>query len=164
MSYLMQAYIVCFAGGLILIGAEVLVPGGILGLIGGICLTAAAVIGLTLFPAPWNFFNIFLIVFIAVGMLLLWLKYFSKTAIGRGVTLSESSAGFKSSGSANPLEPGAQGITLTALRPAGIAEFNGNRTDVIAEGDWVDAGTHIQVIKAQGNHITVRLLSGKEKP
>jgi membrane-bound serine protease (ClpP class) len=155
MSLLLQAYIVCFAAGLILIGAEIFVPGGILGLIGGLALAAAAVIGLNIFPAPWNLFNVFGIIVISIGLLLLWLKYFPRTPVGRGVTLSQNASGFKSE-SELKIEPGTRCVTATALHPSGMALLDGRRIDVMAEGGYVEAHQTVEVVRMQGNYVIVR--------
>ncbi len=52
---------------------------------------------------------------------------------------------------------GANGIALSDLRPAGIARFDNERVDVVTEGDFVDAGSHLEVIRVEGNRVTVRI-------
>jgi membrane-bound serine protease (ClpP class) len=48
------------------------------------------------------------------------------------------------------------GTTVTLLRPSGTAEFEGIRLPVVSEGDFIPAGTPVQVILVQGNRIVVR--------
>lgn len=48
------------------------------------------------------------------------------------------------------------GVTSTVLRPAGIADFEGVRVNVVSEGSYVPAGTQVRVIKVEGGRILVR--------
>jgi membrane-bound ClpP family serine protease len=51
---------------------------------------------------------------------------------------------------------GAIGVAATTLRPAGKARFGDDFLDVIAEGDYVDPGSRVQVIEIEGNRIVVK--------
>ena len=51
---------------------------------------------------------------------------------------------------------GAIGVAATALRPAGIASFGDEFVDVISEGNYVAAGTRVQVIEIEGNRVVVK--------
>jgi len=55
---------------------------------------------------------------------------------------------------------GAEGITVSDLRPSGIAEVNGRRIDVITEGGFLPAGTPIVVIRDEGYRRIVRRREG----
>lgn len=52
--------------------------------------------------------------------------------------------------------PGDRGVALSDLRPAGIARFDGHRVDVVTEGDFVDVGSTVEVLRAEGNRVVVR--------
>ena len=45
---------------------------------------------------------------------------------------------------------------MSPLRPAGIADIDGKRVDVVSQGEWIDATTPIEVIRVDGNRIVVR--------
>jgi membrane-bound serine protease (ClpP class) len=51
---------------------------------------------------------------------------------------------------------GLEGVTLTYLRPVGVGVFGGQRLDVIAEGEFIEANKPIRIVAAHGNRITVR--------
>jgi membrane-bound serine protease (ClpP class) len=51
---------------------------------------------------------------------------------------------------------GTQGTAVSPLRPAGIADIDGKRVDVVSQGEWIDAGTPITVIRVDGNRIVVQ--------
>lgn len=50
------------------------------------------------------------------------------------------------------------GQAVTALRPSGTAEVNGERLDVISEGNFIQSGEKIQIVHIEGGKIVVRQL------
>jgi membrane-bound serine protease (ClpP class) len=48
------------------------------------------------------------------------------------------------------------GTAATPLRPAGVAHLDGARVDVVSEGEFIEAGEPIVVIRVDGNRIVVR--------
>ncbi len=50
---------------------------------------------------------------------------------------------------------GKMGVAATPLRPAGIAEFDGVRLDVVASGQFIPAGTKLTIQKVEGSRIVV---------
>jgi membrane-bound serine protease (ClpP class) len=55
------------------------------------------------------------------------------------------------------------GTAISPLRPAGIAEFDGARLDVVSDGDFVDAGSTIAVTRVDGNRIVVRRATPRQE-
>jgi membrane-bound serine protease (ClpP class) len=51
---------------------------------------------------------------------------------------------------------GAKGRATSRLRPAGRAEIAGKFLDVVADGQFIEEGTSIQVAKVEGNRVIVR--------
>ena len=51
---------------------------------------------------------------------------------------------------------GRSGTAISPLRPAGIAEIDGARVDVVSDGVFIDAGTAIEVTRVDGNRVVVR--------
>ena len=50
---------------------------------------------------------------------------------------------------------GREGVTHTALRPAGIGEFDGVKLNVVSDGEFIAQGRPIRVQKVAGNRIVV---------
>jgi membrane-bound serine protease (ClpP class) len=48
------------------------------------------------------------------------------------------------------------GVTVTELRPSGIAEIDGKRYSVVSEGEMIDSSVEIIVKEVEGNNIIVR--------
>ena len=59
---------------------------------------------------------------------------------------------------------GRTGTALSPLRPAGIAEIDGVRVDVVSDGDFIEAGTPLLVTRVDGNRIVVRRSPSREEP
>lgn len=53
---------------------------------------------------------------------------------------------------------GKEGVAISPLRPAGAIDIDGNRVDVVTEGDFLAAGTKVKVIGLDGTRIIVRLV------
>jgi len=51
---------------------------------------------------------------------------------------------------------GQKGIALTTLRPAGTAEFNGKRYDVVADWEYIEQGSTIIVLRVEGVKVVVK--------
>ena len=51
---------------------------------------------------------------------------------------------------------GREGVVTTMLRPVGRADFDGVKLDVLTEGEFVDVGAHVRVVRVEGRRIVVR--------
>lgn len=51
---------------------------------------------------------------------------------------------------------GKEGIALTVLRPAGTAEFDGIRLDVVSEGEYIPKNSRVKIVQATGRRIVVK--------
>ena len=56
---------------------------------------------------------------------------------------------------------GREGVCHTALRPAGIGEFDGVKLNVVSDGEFIARGASIRVLKVAGNRIVVSELKDK---
>ena len=57
---------------------------------------------------------------------------------------------------------GREGVTHTALRPAGIGEFDGVKLNVVSDGEFIGKDKPIRVQSVEGNRIVVREMTDKE--
>ena len=153
LQYLFALFVVL---GLMLIGIEVFVPGGIIGLFGGLFLAGAAVTAFFAFEPPIGFFATIALALGTGVFLLVWLKVFPKTRIGRKLTLQMDGKAFKSATGEADRYMGRTGVAQSSLRPAGIAVIDGQRLDVVAESGYIASGAQVRVILVEGNRIVVR--------
>ena len=141
--------------GFVLIGMEIFLPGGLLGIIGALIWLAAAAVGYFQFDAPWNALSAIGLLFLLILTFILWMRFFPKSRIGRSLTLTDN-LDHSQSHTQPTIEIGATGEALTNLRPAGIALFEGKRMGVMADANWIEAGKSVHVIAVQNTTITVR--------
>ncbi|MEK5232584.1 nodulation protein NfeD [Lysinibacillus sp. FSL K6-0232] len=146
-----------FIIGLALIIAEFFVPGGIVGILGGVLIL------LSLILAGANMMQMVIAILIAlviamIGMVIL-MKFFGKKlhVLNKLVLMDATTTeeGYVSNVNRTELL-GKVGKTLTPLRPAGTMVFGSERIDVVSEGGYIDANKHVEVIKVEGSRIVVR--------
>ena len=96
---------------------------------------------------------------VAIVASLFILRYLPKTRVGRQLVLATgltAGSGFTS----EPLEEhdlvGKTGLAASTLRPAGIADIDGKRIDVVSDGEFIEPGEPIRVDHVDGNRVVVR--------
>ena len=57
---------------------------------------------------------------------------------------------------------GKTGVAVTPLRPTGVAEIEGERIEVVTEGDFISAGSSIKVVAMDRRKYFVRLTNEAE--
>ncbi len=144
--------------GFVLLLLEVFViPGfGVMGISGLAAFTFACYLAFTRFPTPWPG-TIALLGTLVV--LILFFKFFPRTKSWKNLRLNareESREGFAASSSQLEELVGKTGISLTMLRPAGTAEIEEKRVDVVSEGIFIPKDTKIKVVMVKGNRVVVR--------
>lgn len=163
--------ILIFLVGLVLILLEVFViPGfGITGILGMLLVLASFVLSLLPHVGSISFDEI-LNAITMVGLSLIFAfalvipvfifvpktKTFQKLILATSETKQE---GFRSTPEAYEKFLGADGIALTTLRPSGIGLFDGNRLNVVAEGEFIDPKEKIEIIKVEGYKVIVRKIT-----
>jgi membrane-bound serine protease (ClpP class) len=60
------------------------------------------------------------------------------------------------------LKVGDRGKVTSRLRPAGKARFGGAMVDVVATGEFLDAGTTVEIVEIHGNRVVVKPAMDKE--
>ncbi len=158
MSQALLFYALLLLIGLFLVGAEIYLPGGVVGFLGALALVGAALFGAQ-FPAPWNILSILLIVVLSALCIWLWIRFFPRSKMGRKLTLEADGSGFKPAAPTGGTLLHHEGTALSTLRPAGLALLNGQRVDVVAESSWIAEGAQVRVIEVAGNRIVVRQLT-----
>ncbi|MBM4156056.1 MAG: hypothetical protein FJ221_13680 [Lentisphaerae bacterium] len=147
-------YAVLIVTGILMLGAEIYVPGGILGVLGALCLVGAMVAGFFI-DTRFGFLSAGLIIVLSAAGLYLFVLVFPKTGAGRSLTLTTDGRDFKAAPDGDGALEGRTGTAESALRPSGIALVDGRRMDVIATGLWIEPGTRIRITAVHGSRIEV---------
>jgi membrane-bound serine protease (ClpP class) len=96
---------------------------------------------------------------LAMAASLVLLRFMSRLPIGRRLILETglpAAQGYSSTPESDAHWMGKQGRAWSPLRPAGIADIEGHRVDVVSEGELIEAGQPIEVIRVDGNRIVVK--------
>ena len=146
-----------FIGAITLIVLEMFVPGGILGVVGILTLLGAIVfvnndtMSIT--------FIMVIAVLLATTLFLINKKVFGKKLffLDRFVLVDAITTedGYVAKESELSLL-GRVLVAYTDLRPAGIAVLDENKLDVVTEGDFIEKGHKVEVIRVEGMRIVVR--------
>lgn len=147
-------YFSLLMAGFVLIGMEIFIPGGIIGIFGSVAWISAAVVGWRNFPDPWNMISAFSLLIVGLLTFVIWIRYFPKSRVGKSLSLSESTAAYKSH-NVTDLPVGTVGEAVSTLRPSGIAKFDGKRLDVVADGEWIEDGETVKISSISNGHISV---------
>jgi membrane-bound serine protease (ClpP class) len=156
--------------GLILLALEIfIIPGfgvagvlGILALGGGLALSlvgAGATGSLVLYAIG----RVALSLLIAIGLSLVLLRFLPYLPYARRLVLDtglDARAGYASAPESDLKWVGKRGTAATPLRPAGIALLEGERVDVVSQGEYIEADAPIEVVRVDGNRIVVRQALG----
>jgi membrane-bound serine protease (ClpP class) len=154
------------AGGLILLALELfVVPGfGLTGVLGITALLGGLSLSLVGAGATWPVIVgavgrvVFSLLF-AIAASLVLLRFLPRLPMGRKLILQTdlaASEGYASAPERDRIWLGKSGIAISALRPAGIADVEGERVDVVSDGEFIEPGEQIVVSRVDGNRIVVR--------
>lgn len=134
-----------------------LIPGfGLFGILGLGALVGGGIAAYSMLGPMWGIL-VFVFSFLILVVGIFW---FIKSGAVRKFILSEVSGkdvGEKDTiiGGEKPVPPGAVGEAITTLRPVGVVEIDGERYDAIAEAEYIEAGTRVQVLRVQGYQVVV---------
>ncbi len=150
-----------FLLGIILIILEAfVVPGfgvtgvaGIAGILGSIFLVA---------PTPqYAVISLLIAILLTIVLVVISIKHMKTRKIWKKLILSnrtDTESGYTVPNVDNANLVGKEGVSITPLRPAGAIELDGERIDVVTEGDFLPAGTMVRVMGLDGTRIIVRAI------
>ena len=97
-----------------------------------------------------------ILITLAVGYA--WLRHLPTSNRFGGLILKESNDSGRGYVAAlrRPELVGKAGVAVTDLRPAGVASVDGERIDVVTEGEYVGSGGRIEVLRSDGYRHVVR--------
>ena len=71
-------------------------------------------------------------------------------------TSQNSADGFQAAPQELAALAGQSGQSLSPLRPAGVALINGQRVDVVTNGEFIEPETEVEVVAVEGSRVVVR--------
>ena len=142
--------ILLFVVGIALMLAELLLPGVVMGLIGVLCVIVSVSMAFASDVGLGTVLLVIAIVFVP-GFVVFWIKI-----LDRYFALKGSQKGSSAREETMVALLHEEGVTVTALRPSGVARVGGKRVDVVAMGEMIDKGVRIKVVEVKGNRVVVR--------
>jgi membrane-bound ClpP family serine protease len=153
----MTLIILLFSIGLLLLAAEVMVPGGILGAAGGLMLFAGCILSFVLLGDTEGFIAIAVAASAAIALFYIQFKILPKTRIGKRFFLSR-----EISASSTALNEDARDLigktaqSVTVLSPSGYVTIAGKRFEAFSQSGHIAPGTDLEVIDANSFQLIVR--------
>src|SRR5262245_52165463 len=154
------------AAGVVLLGLEIFViPGfGIAGVLGIAALIGGLSLSLFGAGASWDFIlkavgRVVFSLLAALIVSLVMLRFLPRLPWGRRLILEtglHADEGYASAPETDERWLGKSGRAVSPLRTAGIAEIEGERVDVVSDGEFIESGAPIVVTRVDGNRIVVR--------
>ncbi len=178
--------ILVFFLGLLALAVEIFVlPGTVIfGAVGFLCLVLSLILSQQSFVLPSNameedillanLINLTLLFVLVLGLGALFWRILPKVPLFNRVMLAptpptrgDAASAGDAGNSALGIETeeltalvGRTGAAVTVLRPAGAIEIDGERIDVVTEGEFLEAGCKVRVVYVRGNRVVVAAVDG----
>ncbi len=148
--------------GLALLFLEIaVIPGfGVAGISGSILLLLSLILAFWKLTKIWAI-GVTLLAVIGVIFLALFVIYvLPHTRLGKAFILEENAPSSEEVFDATEYNKylGLEGVAVSNLRPSGIVKIGNDRVDVVTDGDFIEKGTKIKVIKTEGRRVVVTIL------
>ena len=148
--------LVLFAVGLVLLGFEAIVPGAVLGILGGLFLIGGVVVSFAQHGSQGGFVALAVAVFAVAALVYFEFRILPRTAIGRRMFLNAEIAG--TSQPAVALDENVNGrvaLAVTALSPTGLVEVDGRRYEARCDSGFAEIGTRLRVVRVESFQLVV---------
>jgi len=144
--------------GLLLIFLEFYVPGGIIGILGGISLVIGAVLFFKEELPLWvSIIYLILLLVLLVGTIRFALWRIRCKGKADTLFLMKDQEGYQASSYRKELI-GKKGKTFSDLKPSGHVVIEGEKFQALSESGYIEQGEEIIVIRGSGAHIVVRTI------
>jgi membrane-bound serine protease (ClpP class) len=146
--------ILCIVG-ILAILAELVLPGGILGVLGALCLIGAVIATFVSYGATAGTIAFGVLVVAGLITLNLWMRLFHRLPFTKQLILNDA-VGVDQALQDRQTLTGHTGIALTDLVPSGRGEFDGEKIDIVTEGPSIERGAKVEIVETRGPSIIVR--------
>jgi membrane-bound ClpP family serine protease len=144
-----------FVIGLILMAAEIIVPGGIIGTIGAIAFIIASVDVWAHYGSTWGLVAVVGSLCIGIVMFFIEVKMLRSGPLARWFYLSQITPP-TSSQSAGGLAAGTKGTALTRLNPTGLVLVGDKRLEAISRDGLIEEGVDIVIVNDEPFRVVVK--------
>lgn len=152
----MTTVLIFFLSGMLLVAVEVVVPGAVLGILGGLCLLAGTIAAFLEFGPAGG--AVACAVAFLIGAVTLYLEFvlLPKTRLARMFSMTDTVSGTSQPPVAEPAAVlGGEGVALTVLAPSGYVELAGRRYEAFCRSGHVNVGARVRVVEVDNFRIIV---------
>lgn len=149
--------------GVMLIGFEVFVPGGILGAFGVFGLIGAIILAYKEFGGLGALATFFVSSILVFLVLVIELKLLPKTKLGKRVFLNQSVTAKSTAPSADESLIGKTGTVLSELAPSGRVAVEGKQFEAFSQDGLIKAGESVKVVAKDNFRIVVTQIQTEEE-
>lgn len=143
----MTAVLVLFAVGIVLVAVEVLVPGGLLGTLAGVCLLGGVAAAFVQLGAFGGAVASGVALLIGTGLLYFEFVLLPRTRLAKTFSMTETVAGRSQPEVAEPAAViGRDAVAATTLAPGGYVELDGRRYEAFCQSGHAAAGARLRVV------------------
>lgn len=154
----MTAIIGFVVAALVLVFFEIILPGGILGVLAALCVLVATWLGFDEYGALGGI-GIFVGTCITVAVAaFIEFKLLAKTSLGKAFFLKASVTGHSNESPADESIIGKEGTALTRLNPSGKVAIEGQSYEAYSQDGYIESGEFITVVKKDNFKLIIRKL------
>lgn len=152
----MTLIILLFAIAMVMCAVEVIIPGGVLGTLGGLMMFGACALSFQRFGAIGGSIAVAVALILATLTLYIEFRWLPRTAIGKRAFLHSQITGVSSTfgKNAQPLI-GKPAVALTMLSPSGYVSVDGKRHEAFCPNGQIPAGSSLTVTGADNFRLIV---------
>lgn len=152
----MTAVIILFAAGVLLVAVEILVPGAVLGILGGLCLLGGMIAAFMEFGSTGG--TLATAAALLIGIVTLYLEFIvlPKSRLAKKLSMTETVSGRSQPELADRAAVvGREALALTTLAPSGYVELDGRRYEAFCESGFAAAGARLSVVNVDTFRLVV---------
>jgi membrane-bound ClpP family serine protease len=142
----MTAIVLLFVTGSLLLAAEVMLPGGIVGIVGGAALLVGSILAYFEFGMTVGSVATIAALLLVAAMLYVELVWLPRTKVGRAMVVDATIGGQSQPPPATAEVIGQVATALTTLAPSGFVEIGGKRYEAYCRSGLVNRGTQLTVV------------------
>ena len=136
---------ILFVTGVILLGAEVFIPGGILGVLAVLAMVGGTVLSFVDYGLTGGLLAMGIAIAMVGAVLFFEFAILPKTQLGQRLFLKASIDG-TSAPKREREYVGSTGVAVTALGPTGTIEIDGKRHEAFSRSGFLEAGVDVEVV------------------
>lgn len=148
--------ILLLIAGLFLIYLEFYLPGAVMGIAGGLLLLSGIFLAVITYENPLVIAGFILFSLVALaGLIRFALWKIPRTDKSRSIYSADAQEGFQAS-AFDASAIGKRGEVISDLKPGGYISIEGKQHQAISESGYLTRGTHVYVIRGDGESLIVR--------